>query len=144
MTYDVKMVTSGDAGPQLDHLVRSELRDPSATTADHVVVWPPTESMLVVSLFYFETHLLQNPAVNQQRERPVDRCLPDLMTAIAQQLEDLIGLKMAIQLQHGVENLLPRRGVLDPVPLEVLPERPAQFFRAMDVVQATHKVLAHM
>ena len=69
----MKVVSVCDSPAQLDHLIGSELNDPPAASADHVVVRVFSKGVLVVGLFDVEAHLFEDAAVYKQGQGPIDR-----------------------------------------------------------------------
>ena len=111
----MEVVSLGDPHTHLDHLLRGELRDPPATTADHMIMRALTKGVLVVSLLDFETNLFEDPAVNEQRKRAIHSGFAHIVPAIPKKVKNLLSLEVPIQLQYRVENPMARGGVLDPV-----------------------------
>lgn len=61
---------------QLEHLFAIELDHLTAVTTDHMVVRRVPERVFVVGVLLSVDHLSDNPRLNQQRQRAVDRSLP--------------------------------------------------------------------
>ncbi len=142
MANDVEMMSSGDSPAQLDDLIGGELDDPSAPVADHVVVRVLPERMLVVSLLDVETHLLENPATDEPRQRSVDGGLAHFVAPFFQQIQDLLRLEVILKFEHGVKNLAPRTGILDPVVLQILAKCLLKLLGAMEMMYVSHKLTA--
>jgi hypothetical protein len=137
MADRVEVVPMCDPRAQLDHFIGRKLDDPPATAAHHMIVRTLTERMLVVRLFDVEPHLLENPAPHQQGKRSIDGGFPDLVTSFSQQVQNLLGLEVIFQVEHGIQDLLPRGRVLDPVVSQVPSEDISQIARTV-TLQLVH------
>jgi len=140
MAEHVKVISFGDALAQADDLVGVEFDDPPAAPADHVIVGLLAETDLVMGTVGVEADLLENAAVNQQRERPVDGGLAHGLVALAEVLEHLIGLEMTVDRQHGVEDLGPSDRILDTVLPQVRAKRFARLVSVLFASFANHVV----
>lgn len=142
MASNVEMMSSGDSPAQLDDLIGGELDDPPAPVADHVVVRVLPERMLVVSLLDVETHLLENPATHEQRQRSVDGGLAHFVAPFFQQIQNLLRLEVILKFEHGVKNLPSRTGILDPAVLQILAKSLPKLLRTMKMMYISHKLTA--
>ncbi len=123
------MVFACESASQLDDVVAGEFDDATASAADHVVVGVFAETEFVVGLLHVETHLFENAAIDQKRQRSVDRSLGDALPALTQCEQQLFRFEVVGNAEHGVEDVLPRRGVFDVSVFEVALERETRLFR---------------
>lgn len=138
MRYRVKVMPPRNPCPEFNHFVGREFHDPPASPTDHVVVRLLAEYQLVVRLFHVETDLLQNAAGHENRQGSVHRRLADAVPLFAQQIDELLGLEVFVQLQNGIKDRLPRLRVLYPVILEVLDERTSKLLGVKRWVAVWH------
>lgn len=137
MADRVEVVPTRDPRAQLDHFVGRKLDDPPAAAADHMIMRTFTKCVFVVRLFHVETHLLEDPALHKQGERSIYGGFPDLVTSLSQQVQDLLGFEVILQIEHGVQDLLPRGRVLDPVVSQVPSKDLSQVVRTV-TLQLVH------
>ena len=134
----MKTMSLADCFAQRLDFVGGEIDDPTAATTNHVIVRVFTVGVLIVSLFDVESDLLENSAIHQERQRPIDRGFSDLLAAFSQQVEHLLGLEVLVQVQNRIQNDPPGDRVLDAVCLQIPAERVLDVNRCMLLLRALH------
>jgi hypothetical protein len=120
MRQGVKSVPRGKGGAEADYVGGLELDDPAATGADHVVVGVLAVGVLVVDLLVTEMSLADDPAIDQQLQRAINRRLAHPPGRLAHVQQKLLGLEMLVIPHDRFEQQPPLGGILEPALAEIL------------------------
>ncbi len=82
-----------------------ELDDSTAAGTHEMVVVPVAEYVFVYAASFVKSHLADEPAFDQQRERPVHGSFRYARVATTQYEQQLLGTEMAVGREHSIEHL---------------------------------------
>ena len=123
MGHGLEAVAVGDRVAETEDLLAVELDDLAAAAADHVIVRALAEGVLVAGELVAELHLLDDAAVDQQRQRAVDRGLGDALARLANVDQQLLGLEVLVRWPRtSCRSVCRSRRVLQPALAQVLAE----------------------
>jgi hypothetical protein len=122
MVGHVELVFLSDSLPQGDQFPGRKLDDTATLTAHQVVVRFFTENPLIMQLFYIKPDLLENIALDKQRQRSIDGGFAYIQSPILQCIKQLFRLEVFVDIKYDVKNVLPGLGKLDAILAEVYAE----------------------
>jgi len=123
------MVLPRKSTSQLDDIVACEFDDTPAPAADHVIVRIFTETKFVMGLFHIKSHLLENTAIDQKRQRSVNGSLRCPLSALTHCEQQLLRFEVVGDVENGVEDVLPRQRILDASVFEIALEHGTRLVR---------------
>ncbi len=103
MADDMELMQPADAIANVPHLFERELDNPLTSPADEMVMRFFAESDFIASLHAVESHLFQNAAIHEERERTVHCGLANGALAARKSINDPQGVEMTVKRQHGVQ-----------------------------------------
>jgi hypothetical protein len=114
-----KVVLFPDPGLNGHDFIICKLNDPSAAHASEVTVMFVAIDVFIVEMPVLEIDLLNQSAVDEERDGPVEGGLGDPLLLVPQPQEELIHIEVIVDREDLIDNRLPFRRVAEPLFLDV-------------------------
>jgi len=114
-----KVVFFPDAALNDPDFIICKLNDPAAAHASEVTVLFLAIDVFIVEMPVLEIDLLNQSAVDEERDGPVEGGLGDPLLLVPQPQEELIHIEVIVDREDLIDNRLPFRRVAEPLFLDV-------------------------